>query len=78
MESRSRSLIKAISWRVTALIVTVGVVLVVTGDTDLAAAVGVADALIKIALYYLHERVWNRVGIGRGGSQTPQTKIEPA
>ena len=78
MESRSRSLIKAVTWRVTALIVTVSVVLIVTKDTDIAVAVGVADALGKIALYYLHERLWNRLGIGRGRPQRPPTEIETA
>ena len=77
MESRSRSLLKAISWRITALIVTVSVVLAITGDTDKAVAVGVVDALIKITLYYLHERVWNRVSIGRGRPQIAGPEIQP-
>ncbi len=78
MESRSRSLIKAITWRITALIITVSVVLIATGDTDLAAAVGLADALVKITLYYLHERAWNRVSNGRGRPHIAQPEIETA
>ena len=75
-ESHLRSLIKALSWRVTALIITVAVVKVVTGDTGVAAAVGGADALVKIGLYYFHERIWNRIRLGRGRRivGTPQPK----
>jgi adenylylsulfate kinase len=65
VESRVRSLAKALSWRVTALAVTVMVVLVITGEVTYAAVVGGADALVKIWVYYLHERVWGRVRFGR-------------
>ena len=78
MESRRRSLTKAMSWRITALIVTVSVVLVATGDTEIAAVVGLGDALVNIVLYYMHERVWNRVSIGRGRTQRAQPEIETA
>lgn len=66
-ESRSRSLVKALSWRVVALAATVSVVLVATGEVRFAAMVGAADALAKIGLYYLHERAWNRTDLGRPG-----------
>ena len=64
-ESHRRSLAKALSWRVTALIVTMAVAWVVTGDAKFAAAIGAADAAVKIGLYYLHERAWNRSNFGR-------------
>ena len=67
LESRPRSLIKALSWRVTALVVTMSIVLVVTGELRFAAIVGGMDALFKIGLYYFHERAWNRFSFGRGG-----------
>ena len=38
---------------------------VVTGQLEFAATIGVADALVKLGAYYLHERAWNRVGYGR-------------
>lgn len=65
VESRSRSLAKALSWRVTATAVTAMVVLVATGEFAYAAIVGGADALFKIWLFYLHERVWGRIKFGR-------------
>ena len=63
-DSHLRSLIKALSWRVASLIVTVTVVKVATGDTQTAAVVGTADALIKVVLYYLHERAWIGIRLG--------------
>jgi uncharacterized membrane protein len=41
------------------------VVWVVTGEAKFAAAIGAADAAVKIGLYYLHERAWNRSNFGR-------------
>ena len=64
-ESHARSLMKALSWRVVALAITTGVVFVITGQATLAATVGVADALLKIGTYYLHERAWNHSNLGR-------------
>ena len=66
MDSRYRSLAKAISWRVVALIVTFSVVWVVTGEVAFAVAAGLLDAAFKIGLYYLHERAWDRLKFGRG------------
>ena len=64
-ESRSRSLVKALSWRVIAVAATVSIVLVLTGDVHFAAILGSADALVKLGLYYMHERAWSRIGFGR-------------
>ena len=65
LESHYRSLIKAISWRVVALIITASIVWVVTGEIAFAAAVGGLDAAFKLGLYYLHERAWDRLSFGR-------------
>lgn len=67
LESHARSLMKALSWRVTALVITVGIVWMITGAVRLAAMVGTVDALLKIGAYYLHERAWNRSNFGRRG-----------
>lgn len=64
-DSARRSLYKALSWRVVALAVTTSVVWVAAGELVFAATIGALDAVAKIALYYFHERAWNRVTIGR-------------
>ena len=65
MESRKRSILKALSWRLAAFFITAGVVLLITGHLELAAGVGLADTLIKVGAFYGHERLWNRIEFGR-------------
>ena len=65
MEAHYRSLAKAISWRVVALIVTGSVVWIITGEIAFAVTVGILDAVVKIGLYYFHEGAWDRLKIGR-------------
>lgn len=60
-----RHLAKAITWRIVASITTFAIGWTVTGSLDFGMAIGAADVVIKIALYYLHERAWyhSRFGI---------------
>jgi uncharacterized membrane protein len=53
-----RHLAKAITWRIVASFTTFIIGWVVTGSLDFGMAIGAADVIIKIALYYLHERAW--------------------
>ena len=64
-EHHSRSIIKAVSWRVTGTIDTIIVSYIVTGRFTLAISIGAVEVCTKIGLYYLHERVWNRISYGR-------------
>ena len=65
MESRRRSLLKALSWRLVALTITTVVAYVLFNDAKIAASVGLLDSLVKIVAYYAHERAWHRVAFGR-------------
>jgi uncharacterized membrane protein len=60
-----RSLAKAFSWRVTGSIDTTLLSWFFTGDLTIAAAIGLTEVVTKMVLYYLHERVWNRIALGR-------------
>lgn len=64
MESRLRTLLKTLSWRVIAAFVTGTLAYCVTGSAELGAALGTADTVVKLVLYYGHERAWQRVRIG--------------
>ncbi len=64
-EKHSRSLIKAVSWRVTGTMDTIVVFYFVTGKIGLALSIGFVELFTKIGLYYAHERVWNRISLGR-------------
>ncbi len=64
-ESRRRSVLKSISWRIFAAIITSCVVYAMTGKGDFAAKVGAVDTGVKLFIYFLHERVWDRINYGR-------------
>lgn len=53
-----RHLAKAITWRIIASLTTFLIGWAVTGDLDFGMTIGAADVVIKIALYYFHERLW--------------------
>ncbi|MFI0457544.1 MAG: DUF2061 domain-containing protein, partial [Candidatus Thiodiazotropha endolucinida] len=60
-----RSLAKAVSWRVTGSIDTILLSWFFTGSLTTAAAIGLTEVATKMVLYYLHERIWNRIPLGR-------------
>jgi len=64
-ESRSRSILKAISWRTLATITTAVIVFVFTGKIALALTVGLLEVFAKMALYFVHERVWQKLHFGK-------------
>lgn len=63
-ESQLRSILKAITYRVTGTITTAIITFWVTGEIMLALAVGSIEPFVKIIVYYVHERLWQRVPIG--------------
>jgi uncharacterized membrane protein len=65
MESHSRSLAKAISYRLIGSATTALICLLLTGRPGLSAGVGLLDMGAKIGLYFLHERIWNHINFGR-------------
>ena len=65
MESHARSIIKALSWRIIATVVTFLVAWLLTGTINVALKIGFLDTTIKLAAYYLHERAWLQLGFGR-------------
>lgn len=64
-ESHFRSIAKTITWRSLATVITFSVAWIVTGRFTFAAEIGVADTLIKLCVYYSHERFWNRFSFGK-------------
>ncbi len=64
-ETPARSVVKALSWRILATLTTGLLVWVFTGRWDVAFAVGAMEMLAKLLLYFVHERIWNRLSFGR-------------
>lgn len=65
-DSRIRSITKALTWRVIATCTTMTLVYVGTGDLELMAHIGIADVVIKLFFYFIHERAWGRISWDRG------------
>jgi len=64
-ETNRRSIAKSLSWRFFAALITSLVVFFMTGKMEFAAKVGLIDTLIKLVVYFAHERVWNKINYGR-------------
>ena len=65
MDTHLRSVLKAVSYRIIGTFTTAGILWVLTGKAGFAATVGIADTVIKIGIYILHERVWDNLRFGR-------------
>ncbi len=65
METNSRSIAKAISYRFLGSASTAFVFYVLTGNAGLSLGAGAIDSVVKIAMYFIHERIWNHINFGR-------------
>lgn len=57
-DSRTRSVMKGLTWRVLATATTIIIAWAITGDTRIAFEIGAVEVVTKIVVYYLHERAW--------------------
>ena len=60
-----RSVAKAGSWRLTGTVDTIVISWLITGHLKMALSIGFVEVFTKMALYYFHERIWNRIKAGR-------------
>jgi adenylylsulfate kinase len=65
METHTRSIAKALSWRIIATLTTTLLVFIFTGNLIVSGGVGLTEFLSKILIYYVHERAWNASNFGR-------------
>jgi uncharacterized membrane protein len=64
-EAHSRSILKAISWRVLGSMDTFVISFFITGKLTFALSIASVETFTKIALYYFHERAWALVPFGQ-------------
>jgi adenylylsulfate kinase len=64
-ETNIRSIAKGVSWRFVATSTTMIIVYLFFGNLELAIATGLMETVAKIALYWGHEKIWQRVRWGR-------------
>ncbi len=65
VELPKRTLVKTITWRIIALVTTIIVVYIFSGNASKSVIVGLVANFLKMFFYYAHERVWNRIAFGR-------------
>jgi adenylylsulfate kinase len=63
--SRSRSLIKAITFRILVVCFDLTVIYLFLGEWEQTLYLTLVSNLIRLLLYYGHERLWNRMTVGR-------------
>ena len=60
-ELKKRTLVKTMTWRVTASLTIFLIAWILTGDLLIGVSIGSIETLAKIFLYYYHERIWNNI-----------------
>ena len=58
-------MVKAISYRFVGSLATALIFYVMTGKPGLALGAGLLDMVVKIGVYFVHERIWDHIHYGR-------------
>lgn len=69
-DTNLRSITKGISWRITGTVTTIIIIYLFFGRLDLAIIAGFSEIVLKVILFWFHERIWLKIKWGR-------KKIEP-
>jgi uncharacterized membrane protein len=65
MDKPSRSLVKTITWRITGSGATFGISYLISGNFVVAGSIASIQLITNTVLYFIHERVWDRIKWGR-------------
>jgi len=60
-DTQKRTVVKTMTWRITASLTTFIIAWILTGDVLIGASIGSIEAIAKIFLYYFHERIWTNI-----------------
>jgi bifunctional enzyme CysN/CysC/sulfate adenylyltransferase subunit 1 len=64
-ETALRSFAKAYSYRCCGTLTTIIISYIITGNFVISLGIGATEMVIKLFIYWLHERVWSRIKWGR-------------
>lgn len=64
-DTAQRSLVKTISWRLTGSGATFLISYLIAGDFIIAGTIATIQLISNTVLYFVHERIWNRIRWGR-------------
>ena len=65
MDSNKRSITKALTWRALASLATFIISYIVTGNFAVATGIASVQIFVNLILYYVHERIWNKINWGQ-------------
>ena len=74
-EKGYRSIIKAASWRIVGTLDTMLISFIITGSVKFAISIGGVEVFTKMFLYFLHERLWNKISFGKIQQKTIDYEI---
>ena len=63
-ETNKRSIIKAITYRFWQSLNTFIISLIITGKVEMATAIVSLEVIVKLVVYFWHERIWNKIKWG--------------
>lgn len=67
-DTNTRSIIKTICWRITGSGATFLIAYLMTGNITIAGTIGLIQLISNTILYYIHERIWNKITWGKNES----------
>ncbi len=65
MESKARSIVKAVIWTLMGLLMMCGVGFAMTGSLELGGQMAVLNSGLGLICYVIYERIWSRIRWGR-------------
>ena len=63
--TKTRSFTKSLSYRIFGTLSSFAVVYAITHKGSLSALIAFWETIVKVAIYYWHERIWDRIQWGR-------------
>lgn len=64
-DTNTRSFVKTVCWRITGSGATFLISYLLTGNFAMAGTIAIVQVISNTILYYIHERVWNKINWGR-------------
>ncbi|MGD8306360.1 MAG: adenylyl-sulfate kinase [Ignavibacteria bacterium] len=68
-ETKTRTIVKTISWRFWATVTTTALVFLFIGEPEVALSIGIIEVFLKLLIYFFHERAWAKIKFGRSEIQ---------
>ena len=65
MDTRVRSLVKAVSWRLTGTLCTFLISYAILRDLTISGSIAVIQLTANTVAFYIHERIWNLIKWGK-------------